>query len=144
MDFQELKGRQSNFALGIAKRLLQDEEGKNSNLVFSPLSIQTLLSLVAAGAKGSTLDQLLSFLRAESIDQLNAFASQLVPLVLADGSPRGGPRLSFANGIWLDKSASLRPSFKQVVDTVYMASLAQVDFRTKVSATKLNSSVMLI
>jgi serpin B len=144
MDFQELKGRQSNFALGIAKRLLQDEEGKNSNLVFSPLSIQTLLSLVAAGAKGSTLDQLLSFLRAESIDQLNAFASQLVPLVLADGSPSGGPRLSFANGLWLDKSASLRPSFKQVVDTVYKATLAQVDFRTKVRATKLNSSLVLI
>ncbi|XP_062160128.1 serpin-ZX-like [Alnus glutinosa] len=131
MDFQELKGRQSNVALGIAKRLLQDEEGKNSNLVFSPLSIQTLLSLVAAGAKGSTLDQLLSFLSAESIDQLNAFASLLVPLVSADGSPSGGPRLSFANGLWLDKSASLRPSFKQVVDTVYKATLAQVDFRTK-------------
>ncbi len=144
MDLKKLNVGQSDVALGIAKRLLQGKEGKNANLVFSPLSIQALLSLVSAGAKGSTLDQLLLFLRAESIDQLNAFASQFIALVSADGSPSGGPRLSFSNGLWLDRSASLMPSFKQVVDTVYKASLAQVDFRTKVSATKLNSSLMLI
>ncbi|KAE8022188.1 hypothetical protein FH972_008012 [Carpinus fangiana] len=122
---------QSDVALRIAKRLLEGEEGKE-NLVFSPLSIQALLSLVAAGAMDNTLDQLLSFLRAESIDQLNAFTSKLVTLVLADGSRSGGPRLSFANGVWVDKSVSaIKPSFKQVVDTVYKASLVQVDFQTK-------------
>jgi serpin B len=139
MSLQKLNGGQSEIALGIAKRLMLGKEGNNSNLVFSPLSIQVLLSMVVAGAKGKTLDQLLSFLKVESIDQLNAFASKLVPLVLADGSPTGGPHLSFANGIWVDMSASLRPSFKQVVDTVFKASIAQVDFQTKVSATKLNS-----
>jgi serpin B len=128
----------------MGKRLLQGEEGKHSNLVFSPLSIQALLSLVAAGAKGSTRDQLLSFLGAESSEQLKVFASQLVPFVLVDGSPSGGPRLSFANGVWLERSLLLRPSFKQAVDTVYKASLARVDFQTKVSATKLNSFLRLI
>jgi serpin B len=140
MDLRELNCSQSDVALRIAKQLLEGKEGKNSNLVFSPLSIQALLSLVAAGTKDSTLDQLLSFLGAESSDQLNAFTSKLITLVLADGSPSGGPRLSFANGVWVDKSVSaIRPSFKQVVDTVYKASLFQVDFQTKVSATKLNS-----
>ncbi|KAE8100611.1 hypothetical protein FH972_018495 [Carpinus fangiana] len=130
MDLRQLNRSQSDVALRIAKRLLEGE-GKNSNLVFSPLSIQALLSLVAAGAKDNTLDQLLSFLGAESSDQLNAFASLLVTFVLADGSPSGGPHLSFANGVWVDKSVPIRPSFKQVVDTVYKASLVQVDFQTK-------------
>ena len=139
MDLRELNCSQSDVALRIEKRLLEGKEGKNSNLVFSPLSIQALLSLVAAGAKDSTLDQLLSFLGVESSDQLLAFTSKLVTLVLADDSPSGGPHLSFANGVWVDKSVSaIKPSFKQVVDTVYKASLFQVDFQTKVSATKLN------
>jgi serpin B len=142
MDLRESISNQTDVALGIAKRLLLSE-GKDSNLVFSPLSIQVVLSLVSAGAKGSTLDQLLSFLKSKSIDHLNSLASQLVAVVFSDGSPSGGPRLSFANGVWLDKSLSLKPSFKQVVDNYYKATLDQVDFQTKVRATQLNSFLNL-
>lgn len=130
MDLRESISNQTDVALGITKQLLLTE-GKDSNLVFSPLSIHVVLSLIAAGSKGPTLDQLLSFLNSKSNDQLNSLASQLVAVVFADGSPSGGPRLSFANGVWLDKSLSLKPSFKQVVDTVYKATLDQVDFQTK-------------
>uniref|UniRef100_A0A2N9IA73 Serpin domain-containing protein n=1 Tax=Fagus sylvatica TaxID=28930 RepID=A0A2N9IA73_FAGSY len=122
MDLRESISNQTDVALGITKQLLLTE-GKDSNLVFSPLSIHVVLSLIAAGSKGPTLDQLLSFLNSKSNDQLNSLASQLVAVVFADGSPSGGPRLSFANGVWLDKSLSLKPSFKQVVDTVYKANL---------------------
>lgn len=43
----------------------------NSNVVFSPLSIHVVLGLIAAGSCGQTLDQLLKFLKANSIDDLN-------------------------------------------------------------------------
>ncbi|PON99181.1 Serpin family [Trema orientale] len=130
MDIRETISNQTDVALSVTKHLLQTD-GKDSNVVFSPASIHVVLSLIAAGSKGPTLDQLLSFLKAKSSDQLNSFASELVAVVFADGSSGGGPRLSFANGSWVERSLPLKPSFKQVVGTSYKATLNQVDFQTK-------------
>lgn len=101
----------------------------NSNIVFSPISIHVGLGLIAAGSQGQTLDQLLSFLKTNSVD----VSSELVPLIMNDGSPNGGPRLHFVNGVWVEQTRPLKPSFKQVVDTVYKVDSKQVDFREKVS-----------
>ncbi|KAM4129587.1 hypothetical protein ACJW30_01G034700 [Castanea mollissima] len=130
MEIGESISNQTDVALGISKRLLLTE-GKDSNL----------LSLIAAGSKGPTLDQFLSFLKSKSVHHINSFASQYVAVVFADASPFGGPRLSFAHGVWLDKSLSLKPSFKRVVDTNYKAALKQVDFQTK--AAEVTSTVNL-
>ncbi|KAK8585055.1 hypothetical protein V6N13_138994 [Hibiscus sabdariffa] len=121
---------QTNVSLRLTKQLLQTE-AKDSNLVFSPLSIQVALSLLAAGAKGPTLHQLLSFLESKSNDQLCSLYSKLVSVVFADGSPAGGPCLSSANGVWVDKSLPLKPSFKNVMDNVYKAATNHVDFQTE-------------
>lgn len=86
--------------------------------------------LAAGSTKGPNLDQMLSFLKSSSIDELNDHASTLIPLVFADGSQNGGLRLSLANGIWLDKSVLVKPCFKQVMDTAYKATLHNVDFKT--------------
>lgn len=131
MDIRESITSQTDVALTLTKHVLQTE-AKDSNLVFSPLSIHVVLSLIATGAKGPTLDQLLSFLKSKSNDQLSSFSSELVSVVFADGSPAGGPRLSFANGVWLDQSLPLKPSFKQVVDNFYKAAAKLVDFQNKV------------
>ncbi|KAB2082588.1 hypothetical protein ES319_A05G208000v1 [Gossypium barbadense] len=130
MDLRESITSQTDVALTLTKHVLQTE-AKDSNLVFSPLSIHVVLSLIAAGAKGPTLDQLLSFLKSKSNDQLSSFSSELVSVVFADGNPAGGPRLSFANGVWFDRSLPLKPSFKQVLDNVYKAASKLVDFQNK-------------
>lgn len=133
MDLRASIANQTDVGLGITKQLLQTE-GKGKNVVYSPLSIHVVLSLIAAGSKGPTQEQLLSFLKSKFAGDLNSFASELVAVIFSDGSPSGGPRLSFANGIWVDKPLPLKPSFKQVVETAYKAALNQVDFQTKVSA----------
>uniref|UniRef100_A0A0D9XQK3 Serpin domain-containing protein n=1 Tax=Leersia perrieri TaxID=77586 RepID=A0A0D9XQK3_9ORYZ len=56
------------------------------NLVFSPLSIHAALALVAAGACGRTLDELLAVL-----DEF--FGSASAGRALADRSASGGPRV---------------------------------------------------
>ncbi|PHT47802.1 Serpin-ZX [Capsicum baccatum] len=43
----------------------------------------------------------------------------------------GGPRLSVANGAWIDQTLDFNPSFKQVMDNVYKAAAASVDFQNK-------------
>ncbi|KAF7137455.1 hypothetical protein RHSIM_Rhsim07G0232700 [Rhododendron simsii] len=130
MDLKQLIGNQTDVSLSFAKRVSQSES-KDSNIVFSPPLIHIVLGLIAAGSKGQTQSQVLSFLRSKSTDDLNSLTSQLVSLVFTDGGPTGGPTLSYANGVWVDQSLSLKPSFKKVVDTVYKASLNHVDFPTQ-------------
>lgn len=88
--------------------------------------------MIAAGSKGPTLQQLLSFLKSKSNEQLKNFASELVAIVFADGSANGGPRLSVANGVWIDQSLSFKNTFKQAMDNIYKAFSHQVDFQNKV------------
>ncbi|XP_035846045.1 serpin-ZX-like isoform X2 [Helianthus annuus] len=125
---------QSHVSTTLATHLLSNKH--DSNVVFSPLSIQTLLSLLAAGSKDQTLDQLLTFLKADTTDNLKSLYSQLVSSILADGSPTGGPKLSFANAVWVHKTLTLKPSFKQVVDTVYKGVCEQADFKEAVEVAR--------
>ncbi|TQD76866.1 hypothetical protein C1H46_037606 [Malus baccata] len=118
----------TDVSLKITTHLLVTE-GKSKNIVYSPLSIQVMLWLITAGSKGPTQDQMLSFLKSNSVDQLNSLASHLVPLVFANGSARGGPCLCFANGLWVKKSLPIKPAFKQVVDSAYKATIKQVSFK---------------
>ncbi|CAA2957774.1 serpin-ZX-like [Olea europaea subsp. europaea] len=90
-----------------------------------------MLGLIAAGSKGNMLDQLLSFLKSTGTEELNSLSSQLVTLVFADGGSLGGPRLSFANGVWIDRSLCLKPKFKEIVDNAYKAAARNVDCQTK-------------
>ncbi|CAN0909185.1 At1g47710 [Linum grandiflorum] len=129
---------QTDSGLSITKHVLLKELAESStpkNVVLSPVSIQAVLSLIAAGSNGATRDQLLSFLKANSSDHLNSLSSELVSVIsdskLSLFKAKRGPELSLANGVWVDKSVPLRHSFKQVVRNIHKAAYRQVDFKTK-------------
>jgi serine protease inhibitor len=130
--FHESSTNQTNVSITMAEHLFSKYSNNNKNIVFSPLSLQVILSIIAAGSEGPTQQQLLNFLRFKSIHDLTSFFSKLVPFMLKDAAPFGGPRLSFANGAWVEKTLPLRPSFKRIVSSDYKATLASVDFLTKV------------
>jgi serpin B len=119
-------------SMTITKHLLSKPEYKERNAVISPLSLQTVLGIIAAGSEGPAQRQILSFLGSKSITDFNTLSSQLVSSVLPDAAPLGGPRLTFANSIWVEKSLSLYPSFKKIVATDYMSTLESHDFINKV------------
>lgn len=139
MDLRESILAQTDISLVLAKHVISSH-AKDTNAVFSPLSVHVVLGLIAAGSAGPTRDQLLGFLKTKSAEELDTFSSQIVSLVFADGSPLGGPLLSFANGVWVDRSFSLKPAFKEVVENSYRAASAHVDFQNQVC----NSSFLLV
>ncbi|KAF7073669.1 hypothetical protein CFC21_078617 [Triticum aestivum] len=102
-----------------------------SNVAFSPLSIYSALSLVAAGARGGTLDELLAVLGASSRDELAANGRFVAEHALADRSPSGGPRVAFASGVWHDAGRALEPAYREAVVASYLAEIRAVDFRNK-------------
>ncbi|MCH93377.1 serpin-ZX, partial [Trifolium medium] len=131
-------------SLIIAKHLFSKQKYKENNVVFSPLSLQVVLSIIAAGSKGPTQQQLLKFLRFESMDHLNSFFSNLLSVMLKEATPSRRPChyfleeedqdatvVSITNGVWVEQTISLRPSFKQIVSSKYKATLSSVDFKNK-------------
>ncbi|KAM7274070.1 hypothetical protein ACFE04_028734 [Oxalis oulophora] len=123
--------KQMDAALRLARHVISSDESKNNNIVFSPMSIIVVLSMMANEYKeGPTKDQLLSFLGSDSLEDLNEFYSKIVTLLFAK-RPDGvitpevlrTPILLFANSIWLDACLSLNSSFKQAVCDVYCTKL---------------------
>ena len=92
------------FALRLAKKLAEGDDTKDNNVAFSPLSIYTTLGLVAAGARGKTLDELLALLGASSPDDVAEFVRGLAsdpsgaegPRYAPSTSPRSAPSFSFS------------------------------------------------
>lgn len=121
---------QTNVLLRLAGHVSQTE-AKENNLVFSPLLIHLVLSVIAAGSDGATKKQLLDFLKSSSTDELNKLSSELAHAVLSDGSGSGGPKLAFADGVWIDRSLEFKDKYKRILESVYKATSAQVDFINK-------------
>ncbi|KAH9624635.1 hypothetical protein KSS87_000790 [Heliosperma pusillum] len=127
MDLRQLITEQTHVSLKIAHHVASSESTPK-NSVSSPLSLHVILGLIAAGSSGSTRDELASVLGSSSIDDLNKLFSEVVPYVFADGSVSGGPKLSLANGVWVDQTTPFKPEFKRVVEDLYKAVSSQVDF----------------
>jgi serpin B len=111
---------------GLARSLA--EENAENNLVFSPLSIYAALALVAAGARGSTLDEILGVVGARSRGQLEEIVARVTADALKDQSDSGGPRVAFACGMWSELTRPLKPAFLEVVAGTYTAEASTVDF----------------
>ncbi|XP_028792093.1 serpin-ZX-like [Neltuma alba] len=114
----------------LGNYLLRKEQLEECRVV-SPLSLQVVLSFLAAGSRGWTRRQIVNFFNADSVDHLNSLASQLCDVTLADGDPAVGPRVRCSNALWLDQSLTLKPSFKQILDSSYRADVNLVDFQTQ-------------
>ncbi|PWA53270.1 serpin-ZX [Artemisia annua] len=112
------------------------------NFVCSPFSLEILLGMLAFGATGQTLEQLLEFLGHETLDQLRSESptSKLFAQILTN--PNGGKGnldINLANAIWLDKKLSpvcLLSSYKEVLNTVYNTKARFADFKNKPKAVR--------
>ncbi|KAH1080616.1 hypothetical protein J1N35_020377 [Gossypium stocksii] len=124
------------FCLLLANNILQEKGLENgSNTVISPFSFHLLLSLIAVGSKGRTLEQLFHCLGSKSLEDINSLASQMIDLASpfneSNGVSIGEPDLSFVNAAWVAQSLKLKPSFQEIVEGVYHAIAKEVDFANK-------------
>lgn len=131
---------QTEFALRLTRQLLL-EQAASSNAVFSPLSLQVVLSMLAAGTAGTEKERLLSFLKVPYTTNLHALASQIHAALFVNRITNStGQRLTTANGVWIDKSLTFKPAFKALVDGVYQAGTNNLDFRNKVNFSYISRS----
>ena len=106
--------------------------GPQKNAALSPISVSMLMAMVASGAKGPTLQQILSTINLPSSDTLREFASQVHAVLLADATSLGGPLLEFVNSVWVQQTLPLNPSFSEVLHSNYGVAVHPADFLKQV------------
>ena len=115
----------NRFAAATYRQLAQT----SGNLILSPFSISTALSMLLDGARGQTAAGM-----AATLSQLHpgsgyhaAVASLAAELTKqANG---GGNHLAIANGLWVQQGFPLASEFEHTIRTLYQAPLTSLDFR---------------
>ncbi|XP_023637553.1 probable non-inhibitory serpin-Z5 isoform X2 [Capsella rubella] len=133
IDVRQVMKKQNDVAMLLARKAIS-AVAKNSNFVFSPVSISAVLTMVAASCDEESEELrsfILSFLRSSSTDELNAVFHEIASFVLVDGRKKGGPKIAVVNGVWMEQSLPVSPSLKDIFENFFKAAFEQVDFRTK-------------
>lgn len=129
-------------ALGAGNRALAFElyaqiakRSENKNVLFSPYSISTALSMLYAGAAGSTESEMkkaLHFDLAEPAlyEAFNATALALASRGMGQAGADGTPfRLNVDNSIWTQRDYPIEPTYLDTLAKHYGAGVQQQDFR---------------
>jgi serpin B len=102
--------------------------GRKGNLFFSPYSISTALAMTSAGARGRTLEEMLTTLHLPSdSNQLHAGLAELHKQI--HGEQGKAYQLRTANRLWGQKGHGFLPAFLGQLERQFGAGLAEVDFQ---------------
>lgn len=120
----------NRFAFDLYRQLRAMPDG--GNLIVSPYSIATALTMTCAGARGTTEAQMADVLHLElAADELHpALAALQADLMTVEtGGPDEEPlRLTLANGLWGQRGFPFRAAYLDLLDTYYGAGLNLLDF----------------
>lgn len=115
---------------------LLGEIGTDKNVLISPISIATALTIAMNGASGNTLDEMKKSLGLErvSMDQINAAHASLRTLL-------GDQQLRIANSIWSRKGVLFEEPFMKDNTAFFNAKVADLDFAAPDSSGIINDWV---
>lgn len=97
------------------------------NLIYSPFSISTALSMLLAGARGSTAKEIEATLGQAAGPSYHSDVSALIDRLVRE-SNTGGGQLSIANAMWPDRRVALEAAFRKTISMDYKATLTLLDY----------------
>lgn len=115
----------NRFAAAAYRQLSQN----NDNLILSPFSISTALSMLLDGARGQTAAGIAATLGQPHPGPGYHAAVAALAAAITKQANLGGNQLAIANGLWVQQGFPLEPAFEQTIRTLYQAPLTQLDFR---------------
>jgi len=114
------------FTADVYAKLVQRTRPED-NLLFSPISISTVLSLAASGAKGETQSEMLKVLHSTQAD-LPAITQRIATQMENWNRPSRYHQLALANGLFLQKNYPIEGVFGSLAKQKYKAVVANLDF----------------
>ncbi|MBR6243814.1 MAG: hypothetical protein IKQ90_10010 [Ruminococcus sp.] len=118
---------QIGFALDSFKRVTSEQHNnEDKNILVSPLSIMTALSVAANGASGNTLKEIEEALGGLTIDEINEYTANFINRASSDDTSR----LDIADSVWYRDSEDLhiKTSFLENVVKYYNGEVYKSDF----------------
>src|ERR1700691_742913 len=114
----------NRFAASAYRQLTQDDH----NLILSPFSISTALSMLLDGARGHTAAGIAATLDQPQSGPAYHAAVAALAAELAKQANLNGNQLAIANGLWVQPGFPLESDFERTVRTLYQAPLTLLDF----------------
>lgn len=124
-EVQELTRAQLDFAIDLYRALAT---GTEDDLALGPGSLHTALSMVRAGARGTTAEQMDAVLHAAGLGNRLHELGNALDQELESRNDTRGISLSTANRVWADEGLSLTDDYTETLATHYGAGLAALDF----------------
>eukprot|EP00768_Dysnectes_brevis_P007587 gnl/Dysnectes_brevis/6461_a10042_320.p1 GENE.gnl/Dysnectes_brevis/6461_a10042_320~~gnl/Dysnectes_brevis/6461_a10042_320.p1 ORF type:complete len:212 (+),score=49.44 gnl/Dysnectes_brevis/6461_a10042_320:47-682(+) len=99
----------------------------DETIVFSPLSLQIALAMTAAGARGSTLEEMreVLHLKPSFIEDMNKTRKHLSSI-----AKKSKASLDISNGLFPAKSLVLKEEYVRTVTTLFKSTLSSMDYST--------------
>ena len=114
----------NQFAIEAYAKLARTAE----NVIYSPFSISSALSMLLAGAGGQTAHEIAAVLhQADSDPSRDAALAKLVDQ-LTQAANVNGTELLNANGLWADENFRLQSEFRRTMLSLYRAPMVSLDF----------------
>lgn len=104
-------------------RELQPGEGKNENVICSPLSVSLMLGILANGADGNTLQELNTLIGSD-LNTMNAYCQQLMEYYNMDD-----PIIATASYLAVNKKVKLFDDYVARMKQCYKAEAHSLDFK---------------
>jgi serpin B len=115
----------NRFSSTLYERLAKPGE---KNLVLSPYSIASALSMALAGARGTTATEISKVLgQPTASPSYHADFAALAASLAKSANTRGNVFLD-ANRVWIQRDFRILPDFRQLLESTYRAPAAPVDF----------------
>ncbi len=128
---------ENTFAFDLFREVLAGSKDTD-NIIISPFSISTALSMTVNGAAGNTKDAILAALRAGSLssDAINTGYGDLSPALL-EADQR--VKMTIANSMWTEKNFSIKEPFKKSLTSYYKAEAKPFDGSDPLAYKQINS-----
>lgn len=120
------------FAAGAYSQLSQQK----GNLILSPLSISTALTMLLNGARGQTAAGIAAALGQPHPDAAYYAAVASLAAELTKQANLDGNQLAIANGLWVQQGFPLESGFEHTIRTLFEAPLTPLDFRNSPEAAR--------
>ncbi|XP_050995120.1 alpha-1-antitrypsin homolog [Labeo rohita] len=117
----------ADFAFSLYKKLASQPDAQGKNIFFSPVGIAMALSMLAVGAKGSTLSQIYSTLGYSALQaqQVNEGYEHLIHML---GHSREAMQLEAGAGVAIREGIKVVDKFLKDVQHYYNSEAFSVDF----------------
>lgn len=120
----------------------------NKNVFISPVSVSMVLSMLADGAQGTTLNELANVLGFDA-DNIDAYGKANLNLISelstdrgkSEYSPESEATFQIANALWLNKSVDINATYKSKNVHFYKAAIRNLDFSSNNSVNLINDWV---